>query len=62
MVLTATSGAMPIIVAFGTRLFFLAPKREKPIDEVQFSMAIRNVELMHECFPKHSRMGTARIK
>ena len=25
-------------------------------------MAVVNVELMHECFPKHSRMGTARIK
>ena len=25
-------------------------------------MAIGNGELMHECFPKHSRMGTARMK
>ena len=25
-------------------------------------MAIRNGELVHECFPKHSRMGTARMK
>ena len=25
-------------------------------------MAIRNGELMHECFPKHLRMGTARLK
>ena len=25
-------------------------------------MAIGNGELVHECFPKHSRMGTARIK
>ena len=25
-------------------------------------MAIGNGELMHECFPKHSRMGTARLK
>ena len=24
-------------------------------------MAKRNVELLHECFPKHSRMGTARM-
>ena len=23
--------------------------------------AAGNMELMHECFPKHSRMGTARI-
>ena len=25
-------------------------------------MAIRNGELMHECFTKHSQMGTARMK
>ena len=25
-------------------------------------MAIGNGELMHECFPEHSRMGTARMK
>ena len=25
-------------------------------------MATRNVELMHECFSKHFRMGTARMK
>ena len=25
-------------------------------------MAIENGELMHECFPKHLRMGTARTK
>ena len=31
-------------------------------EEVPFSMAIGNEELMHECFPKHSRMGTARLK
>ena len=30
--------------------------------QVPFRMAIGNVELMHECFPKHSRMGTARMK
>ena len=29
---------------------------------VPFSMVIGNVELMHECFPKHLRMGTARMK
>ena len=27
-----------------------------------FRMAIGNGELMHECFRKHSRMGTARMK
>ena len=31
-------------------------------EEVTFSMAIRNGELMHERFPKHSRMGAARTK
>ena len=31
-------------------------------EEVPFSMAIGNGELMHECFPKHSPMGTARMK
>ena len=25
-------------------------------------MAIGNKKLMHECFPKHSRTGTARMK
>ena len=25
-------------------------------------MAVGNGELMHECFPKHSFMGTARMK
>ena len=29
---------------------------------VPFSMDIRNWELMHECSPKHSRMGTARME
>ena len=29
-------------------------------ERVPFSMAIENGELMHECFPKHLRMGTAR--
>ena len=29
--------------------------------EVSFSMAIGNGELKHECFPKHSGMGIARI-
>ena len=31
-------------------------------NKVPFSMAIGNWELMHECFPKHSSMGTARMK
>ena len=31
-------------------------------NKVPFSMAIGNGELMQECFPKHLRMGTARMK
>ena len=31
-------------------------------EEVPFSMPIGHGELMHECFPKHSRMGTAGMK
>ena len=27
-----------------------------------FNMTIGNKKLMHECFPKHLRMGTARMK
>ena len=29
--------------------------------QVPFRMAIGNGELLHECFPKHSRMGSASI-
>ena len=29
--------------------------------QVSFSMTIENEELMQECFPKHLRMGTARM-
>ena len=31
-------------------------------NEVTFSNAIGNRELMHECFSKHSHIGTARMK
>ena len=40
-------------------LFIAFTQREM---KVPFSMAIGNGELMWECFPKHSRMGTARMK
>ena len=30
--------------------------------EVSFSITIGNEKLTHECFPKHLRMGTARMK
>ena len=29
--------------------------------QISFSMTIGNEELVHECFPKHLRMGTARM-
>ena len=35
----------------------LSEKKQLP-----FSMEIGNVELGQECFPEHSRMGTARMK
>ena len=31
-------------------------------EQVPFSMAIENGELMYECFPKYTRLGTARLK
>ena len=58
MVSMATSGTMPIIVAIG-QVYFLLHQRKK---KVPFSLAIGNEEPMHECFPKHSRMGTAIMK
>ena len=37
--------------------YFASRKKQVP-----FSMAIGHGELMHECFPKHSLMGSARTK
>ena len=31
-------------------------------EQVPFSMTIENGELMHECFPKHLRMGNSKIE
>ena len=59
IVLTATSGAMPIIVAV-SHVYFLLLQREKK--KVLSTMAIGNKELMRESFPKHSHMGTARMQ
>ena len=42
-------------------MFIFSCTKERK-EEVPFSMAIGKGELMHECFPKHSRMGTARMK
>ena len=65
--LTATSGIKPLIVSaehvyilLHGHVYILLPKDRN--EEVPFSMAIGNGELMHECFPKHSRIGTARMK
>ena len=48
MVLTANSGTMPIIVAVG-HVYFLLHQSEK--QEVPFSMAIGNEELIQDLFP-----------
>ena len=45
-----------ILIAGSSPQKSLSARRE----QVPFSMAIGNGELMHECFPKHPRMGTAR--
>ena len=54
-----TSSSRICLMALRFQLFiaFIEQKNKVP-----FSMAIKNGELMHECFPKHSRMGTAIMK
>ena len=47
------------LIALRFQLFIAFAERK---NKVPFSMAIGSEELMHECFPKHSRMGTARMK
>ena len=42
-------------------MFSLSCTKERK-EEAPFSTAIGNGELMHECFAKHSPMGTARMK
>ena len=56
----ATSETKPIIVSSAHVYISSCPKERK--EQVPFSMAIGHWELMEECFPKHSRMGTARMK
>ena len=46
-------------IAQGMFSFSCTKERKK---EVPFRMAIGHGELMYECFLKHSRMGTARMK
>ena len=54
----ATAGTKPIIVS-AVMFSFSCAKEIK--EDVPFSMAERNGELVHERFPKHSRMRTARM-
>ena len=60
MVLSGYSRNKAYIIASVGHVLFLLHQRKKK--EVPFSMAIGKEELMHECFPKHSLMGTARMK
>ena len=53
----SSSGICLIELRF--QLFIAFPERKK---KVPFSMATGNGELVQECFPKHLRMGTARMK
>ena len=46
-------------IALRFQLFIAFTEQKK---KVSFSMAIGKGELMHVCFPKHLRMGTARMK
>ena len=73
MVLTPNSGTMPIYIIYrhwryiigvilhALGMFSFSCTKERK-NEVSFSMAIGNGELMHLCFPKHSRVGTATMK
>ena len=47
------------LIALRFQLFIAFTERK---NKVPFSVAIGHGELMHECFPKHLRMGTARMK
>ena len=59
MVLTATSGTTPLIASAGhVQLLF----HQREIKGRTIRMAIGNEEHMHNCFRKHSRMETARMK
>ena len=40
---------------FGQSKDYFASRKRQTL----FNMVTGNLELMHECFPKHSRMGTA---
>ena len=53
-----SSSSRICLIALRLKLFNAFTERKK---KVPFSMAIGNGELMHECFPKHLSMGTARM-
>ena len=54
-----TSGSRICLMVLRFQLFIAFTERKV---KVPFSMAIGNLELMHECFPKHLRMETTRMK
>ena len=56
---SSNSSCRICLIALRFQLFLAFTERKK---KVPFSMDIGNGELMHECFPKHLRMGTARMK
>ena len=58
MVLTANLRAMAIIIAVEL-VYFLLHQIERG-STIRYGY--KNEELVHECFPKHPRMGTARMK
>ena len=54
-----TNSSRICLIALRFQLFIAFTERKK---KVPFSMAIGNGELVQECFHKHLRMGTARMK
>ena len=52
---------MPIIVSAG-HVWFLLHQREKKGSTIQYGDRKWGTELMQEYLPKHSRIGTARLK
>ena len=58
-IIYSSSSSRIWLIALCFQLFIAFTERKK---KVPFSMAIGNGELMHECFPKHLRMGKARMK
>ena len=59
MKICSRSSSRICLIALRFQLYIAFTERKQ---KVQFSIAIGNGELMYECFPKHSRMGTARMK